>query len=107
MEWMKLPSTLAALVACFALAAAQYPPPASYQNILTSPLNRNISISYKQPPAGTCTTAYATQKQYTGYIGIPPYTLAPIQQNYSMNTFFWFVEARQVPETAPLTIWLN
>ena len=24
-----------------------------------------------------------------------------------MNTFFWFVEARQSPESAPLTIWLN
>ncbi|KAK5723631.1 hypothetical protein LTR15_005330 [Elasticomyces elasticus] len=109
MEWLRLPPSIAALVACFALntAYAQYPPPASYQNILTSPLNSNVTVSYKQPPAGTCSTAFPTQKQYTGYIGIPPYTLAPIQQNYSINTFFWFVEARQVPETAPLTIWLN
>lgn len=52
-------------------------------------------------------TVFPTQKQYTGYISLPPYTLAPIQQNYSINTFFWFVEARQVPESAPLTIWLN
>ncbi|KAM0716484.1 hypothetical protein Q7P37_007929 [Cladosporium fusiforme] len=52
-------------------------------------------------------TAFPTQKQYTGYITLPPYTLAPIQQNYSINTFFWFIEARQVPESAPLTIWLN
>ncbi|KAH0544536.1 hypothetical protein FGG08_001308 [Glutinoglossum americanum] len=27
--------------------------------------------------------------------------------NYSINTFFWFIEARQNPETAPLTIWIN
>lgn len=52
-------------------------------------------------------TAFPTQRQYTGYIHLPPYTMAPIQQNYSINTFFWFVEARQVPESAPLTIWLN
>lgn len=52
-------------------------------------------------------TAFPTQKQYTGYITLPPFTLAPIQQNYSINTFFWFIEARQVPESAPLTIWLN
>lgn len=52
-------------------------------------------------------TAFPTQKQYSGYITLPPYTLAPIQQNYSINTFFWFIEARQVPESAPLTIWLN
>ena len=107
-QLLRLPPTLAALVATFALTTfAQYPPPASYQNILTSPLNSNITVAYKQPPAGTCTTAFTTQKQYTGYIGIPPYTLAPIQQNYSVNTFFWFVEARQTPETAPLTVWLN
>ena len=52
-------------------------------------------------------TAFSTQKQYTGYIELPPYTLAPIQQNYTINTFFWFVEARQLPESSPLTIWLS
>lgn len=88
-------------------ASAQYPPTALYQNVLTSPLNSNITISYKQPDAGTCMTAFTTQKQYTGYIELPPFTLAPIQQNYSINTFFWFVEARQTPETSPLTVWLN
>lgn len=109
LQQFRLPPTLAALVLAFVLqfATAQYPPPASYQNILTSPLDPNITIAYKQPPAGTCSTAFSTQKQYTGYIGIPPYTLAPVQQNYSINTFFWFVEARQTPEAAPLTIWLN
>jgi len=107
-QFLKLPTSLAGLVASFILTAhAGYPPPASYQNVLTSPLDSNITVSYKQPDAGTCQTVFATQKQYTGYIGIPPYTLAPIQQNYSINTFFWFVEARQVPEAAPLTIWLN
>ncbi|EGP88989.1 uncharacterized protein MYCGRDRAFT_11643, partial [Zymoseptoria tritici IPO323] len=89
------------------IARAQYPPPASYDNILTSPVNPKVTVSYKQPANGTCTTAFSTQKQYTGYIELPPYTLAPIQQNYSINTFFWFVEARQTPESAPLTIWLN
>ena len=52
-------------------------------------------------------TAFSTQKQYTGYVYLPPYTLAPIQQKHSINTFFWFVEARQDTETAPLTIWLS
>ena len=107
-QFFKLPRPLIALVLGFlTLADAQYPPPVSYQNVLTSPIDPSISISYKQPDNGTCTTAFSTQKQYTGYITLPPYTLAPIQQNYSINTFFWFVEARQTPETAPLTIWLN
>jgi carboxypeptidase C (cathepsin A) len=52
-------------------------------------------------------TAFPNQKQYTGYVHLPPFTLTPYQQNYSINTFFWFVEARTSPETAPLTIWLN
>ncbi|KAK4974057.1 hypothetical protein LTR66_011106 [Elasticomyces elasticus] len=86
---------------------AQYPPAAVYSNLLRSPLNGNITIAYKQPPPGTCTTVFPAQKQYTGYISLPPHTLAPVQQNYPINTFFWFVEARDSPETAPLTIWLQ
>jgi carboxypeptidase C (cathepsin A) len=95
------------LAAVIASAFAQFPPPSSYSTVIKSPINSNITISYKQPDAGTCTTVFSTQKQYTGYISLPPSTLAPIQQNYPINTFFWFVEARQQPETAPLTIWLN
>jgi len=70
-------------------------------------VNGNITISFKSPTIGTCTTVFSTQKQYTGYVQIPPFTLAPIQQDYSINTFFWFVEARNNPETAPLTIYIN
>lgn len=101
------PALLAFILAAPLPAHAQYPPPASYDNILQSPVDPEVTVAYKQPANGTCTTAFTTQKQYTGYIGLPPYTLAPIQQNYSINTFFWFVEARQTPESAPLTIWLN
>lgn len=110
LQLFSLPPALLALIATFSfspLAHAQYPPPPTYKNILRSPTDPNVQVVYKQPDNGTCTTAFSTQKQYTGYIGIPPYTLAPIQQNYSINTFFWFIEARQTPETAPLTIWLN
>ncbi|GAB7363810.1 hypothetical protein MBLNU230_g4377t1 [Neophaeotheca triangularis] len=96
------------VVACFwPVTVAQYPPPASYDTNLTSPINPHVTITYKQPQAGTCMTAFSSQQQYTGYVSLPPYTLAPIQQNYSVNTFFWFIEARQTPELAPLTIWLN
>ena len=104
----RLPSALlASLAVLFPLGVAQYPPPPEYSDILQSPLDPDITISYKQPPNGTCMTAFANQTQYTGYIHIPPYTLVPVQQNYSINTFFWFVEARQSPDTAPLTVWLS
>lgn len=109
-QYLRLSSVLvtcATVLYHSSFARAQYPPAAKYSNIITSPINPNITIAYKQPDAGTCNTVFSTQKQYSGYIGIPPYTLAPIQQNYSINTFFWFFEARQNPETAPLTIWLN
>lgn len=56
---------------------------------------------------GTCTTAFPKQQQYTGYVSLPRFKLAPIEQNYSINTFFWFIEARTSPSTAPLTVFLN
>lgn len=70
-------------------------------------MNGNITLRYKSPAVGTCTTVFPTQKQYTGYVSIPPYTLAPIQQKYTVNTFFWFIESRTDPSSAPLTIYIN
>jgi carboxypeptidase C (cathepsin A) len=87
----------------------EFPPPISSDSmtVLASPIDGNITISYKSPPVGTCTTVFSTQKQYTGYVSLPPNILSPSQGNYSINTFFWFIEARQLPETAPLTIYMN
>ncbi|KAK5078291.1 hypothetical protein LTR64_003300 [Lithohypha guttulata] len=98
------------LVVCtwFEFVHAQFP--RYSDNGLTtirSPLNPNITISFKSPPYGTCTTVFETQKQYTGYVHLPPNVLSPSQGNYPINTFFWFIEARQLPETAPLTIFIN
>ena len=86
---------------------AQYPPPSSNYTTVRSPANGNVTISFRQPPVGTCTTVFLSQKQYTGYVTLPPFTLAPIQQNYTTNTFFWFVEARSNSSTAPLTVYIN
>jgi carboxypeptidase C (cathepsin A) len=79
------------------LAIAQYPPPQLNLTTVVSPVNGNISISYKSPPNGTCQTAFTTQKQYTGWVHIPG--------DYPTNTFFWFFEARE--PTSQLTVWLN
>ena len=48
-------------------------------------------------------------KSYSGYVHLPPGTLADLNetQNYPINTFFWFFEARKDPHNAPLSIWMN
>lgn len=91
----------------YTLAAAQYPPPLKGQKEIRTSYNPNIFVRYKNPSSVICRTTNPNQKQYTGYIHLPPKTLAPVQQDYPINTFFWFVEARENPENAPLTIWLN
>lgn len=88
----------------------QSPPPKFLTADVTtirSPVDQDILIHFKSPPVGTCTTFSPTQKQYTGYIVLPPHKLAPIQQNYYVNTFFWFIEARTNASTAPLTVFIN
>jgi carboxypeptidase C (cathepsin A) len=79
-----------------AYTIAQYPLVTNLTTI-TSPVDGNISISYKTPPNGTCQTVFDTQQQYTGWVHIPGV--------YSTNTFFWFIAARE--PTSQLTIWLN
>lgn len=64
--------------------------------VVRSPGNSNITVSYKVPE-GACTTAFDSQRQYTGWVSIPG--------DYPTNLFFWFVEARE--ETQSLTLWLN
>ena len=89
------------------LSWAQFIPPPSNLTTVHSPVDGNITITFKSPSVGTCTTVFLNQKQYTGYVTLPPFTLAPIQQDYAVNTFFWFIEARNNPSTAPLTIYIN
>ncbi|KAL8710401.1 MAG: hypothetical protein Q9220_005002 [cf. Caloplaca sp. 1 TL-2023] len=90
--------------------SGQFPSPnylTANVTVVQSPTNRNIVLHFKSPPVGTCTTVFPTQRQFTGYVTLPPRTLAPIQQDYYVNTFFWFIEARTNPSSAPLTIFIN
>ncbi|KAL8697098.1 MAG: hypothetical protein Q9224_002467 [Gallowayella concinna] len=98
------------LLLCCSLVLGQYPPLSFLTDNVTtirSPVDRDIVIHFKSPPVGTCTTVFQAQKQYTGYVVLPPHKLAPIQQNYYVNTFFWFIEARTNASNAPLTIYIN
>ncbi|EDN04076.1 hypothetical protein HCAG_01941 [Histoplasma mississippiense (nom. inval.)] len=48
-------------------------------------------------------------RAYAGYVHLPAGTLEDVgvYQNYSINTFFWFFEAREDPINAPIAIFLN
>lgn len=64
-------------------------------------------LPIKQP--GLCETTPGV-KSYSGYIHLPPGTLdvsGGLPQPYPINTFFWFFEARENPEDAPLSVWMN
>ncbi|KAK2000992.1 serine carboxypeptidase [Colletotrichum falcatum] len=89
------------------LAAAQFPPTPEGIKVLKSKFHENVTISYKEP--GICETTPGV-KSYAGYVRLPPGTLDGVDretQDYPINTFFWFFEAREDPENAPLAIWLN
>ncbi|KAH6847317.1 Alpha/Beta hydrolase protein [Chaetomium sp. MPI-CAGE-AT-0009] len=55
---------------------------------------------------GICETTPGV-KSYSGYVHLPPNFLEDGDQDYPINTFFWFFEARKDPANAPLAIWLN
>ncbi|KAK8069777.1 hypothetical protein PG994_006393 [Apiospora phragmitis] len=83
---------------------AQFPNVATNLTTIASPLDPNITISYKIPH-GACTTAFETQEQYTGWVNVSSSSSSPGGGGYPTNLFFWFVGARE--PTAALTIWLN
>ncbi|KAI1635646.1 carboxypeptidase S1-like protein B [Biscogniauxia mediterranea] len=87
-------------------ALAGFPPTPENVTVLQSKFGDGVTISYKEP--GICETTPGV-KSYAGYIHLPPGSLADLgdQQEFPINTFFWFFEARKDPENAPLTIWLN
>lgn len=97
---------LLAAVALAGLSAAQFPPPRSGVTWVRSQHHPGISISYKDPQI--CETTPGV-KSYSGYVHLPPNSINETgeTQNYPINTFFWFVEARTNPHRAPLSIWLN
>ncbi|KAI1395449.1 serine carboxypeptidase [Hypoxylon fuscum] len=87
-------------------AKAQFPPTPEGVTVLKSKFGDGVTISYKEP--GICETT-PDVKSYAGYVHLPPGSLADLgeEQDYPINTFFWFFEARNDPESAPLSIWLN
>ncbi|KAK0648081.1 putative lysosomal protective protein precursor [Cercophora newfieldiana] len=85
----------------------QLPPTPEGVTVLKSKFHENVTISFKKP--GICETTPGV-KSYAGYVHLPPGSLNDAfgeAQDYPINTFFWFFEARKNTATAPLAIWLN
>lgn len=90
----------------FAISAfAQFPPEPVGVKVLQSRFGDGVTISYKENDL--CETTPGV-RSYSGHVYLPPGTANLGQgQDYPMNTFFWFFEARNDPSNAPTTIWLN
>ena len=103
---MRLSLLSSLIVSCLPNAFAQFPPEPEGVTVLKSKFHEGIKISYKEP--GICETTPGV-KSYAGYVHLPPYALNETYENqdYPINTFFWFFEARKAPHHAPLAIWLN
>nr|AJD23205.1 serine carboxypeptidase [Onygena corvina] len=99
-------SALCLLAASSHFVQAQFPPKPEGVTVLDSKFGNGARISYKEP--GLCETTEGV-KSYAGYVHLPPGTLKDlgVEQDYPINTFFWFFEARKNPENAPLSIWMN
>ncbi|EQL03834.1 Peptidase S10, serine carboxypeptidase [Ophiocordyceps sinensis CO18] len=105
------------MLAITALALAAPAPPAAKQfpfppqpeglTILRSKFHPNVTISFKEP--GICETTPGV-RSFAGHVHLPPHLVDNVDggsQDYPINTFFWFFEARKDPANAPLAIWLN
>ncbi|KAI0445178.1 carboxypeptidase S1 [Xylaria telfairii] len=92
----------------FGFIFAQFPPQPTGITVLQSKFHENVTISFKKP--GICETT-AGVRSYSGYVHLPPGFLDDGMngetQDYPINTFFWFFEARKNAANAPLAIWLN
>ncbi|KAI1332446.1 carboxypeptidase C [Xylariaceae sp. FL0255] len=84
------------------VAIAQFPPKRFGITVLQSKFHENVSISFKEP--GICETTPGV-KSYSGYVHLPPRFLDDgpdgEAQDYPINTFFWFFEARNNAANAP------
>ncbi|KAH0431460.1 carboxypeptidase s1 [Colletotrichum camelliae] len=103
---LKSLSVVAVATALMQSSLAQLPPTPEGVAVLKSKFNENITISYKEP--NLCEETEGV-KSYAGFIHLPPGTLEGVgqEQDYEINTFFWFFEAKEDPENAPLSIWMN
>jgi carboxypeptidase C (cathepsin A) len=117
-------SAITSILSCLAVVAAGLPPKPEGVTTLQSKFHPGVTISYKQPEICETTkgwvhvgthrrlrtlTAINSVRSFSGYVHLPANAINETheRQDYPINTFFWFFEARKDPENAPLAIWLN
>ncbi|KUJ21338.1 alpha/beta-hydrolase [Mollisia scopiformis] len=98
---MHLVSFFLSFIAVTYGVAQIFPRPKNITKI-RSKTHAGVNITYSEP--GLCETSPGV-RSYSGYVELPPIPEEFILSRSS--TFFWFFEARENPETAPLAIWLN
>ncbi|DAA79308.1 TPA_exp: Serine carboxypeptidase A [Trichophyton benhamiae CBS 112371] len=103
---MRLAASIAVALPVIGAASAQgFPPPVMGVTVVKSKYDENVKITYKENDI--CETTEGV-RSFTGHVHLPPDNdYFGVYQNYSINTFFWFFEAREDPKNAPLSIWLN
>ncbi|KAK2841667.1 hypothetical protein FQN49_006024, partial [Arthroderma sp. PD_2] len=103
---MRVATSFAVALPLIGAASAQYfPPPVEGVTVVKSKYNEDVKISYKE---NDICEASEGVRSFTGYVHLPPDDNDfGVYQNYTINTFFWFFEAREDPKNAPLSIWLN
>jgi len=103
-----------------ALVGAVLPPTPEGLTIVNSTKFPGVSISYKEVCTGRgvgprelllttaktkiCETTPGV-KSYSGYVHLP--VDAAAGRNFPIHTFFWFFTARNDPQNAPLSLWLQ
>ncbi|PVH95835.1 carboxypeptidase-like protein S1 [Periconia macrospinosa] len=98
-------SAATVLLALANSAFAQFPAEPQGRTVLESRFGEGVTITYKEN--SLCETQEGV-KSFAGHVYLPPGTADLGQgQDYPINSFFWFFEARNDPQNAPLTIWLN
>ncbi|KAH7092930.1 carboxypeptidase-like protein S1 [Paraphoma chrysanthemicola] len=101
----KLPTAATLVLSLAGFASAQFPAVPEGRKVLESRFGEGVTITYKE---NTLCETRPGVKSFAGHVYLPPGTADLGQgQDYPINSFFWFFEARNNPESAPLTIWLN
>lgn len=88
------------------IASAQFPKKPDGLTLLRSRFNDSVTISYKE--THICETTPGV-RSFAGYVSLPPNTTTElgINQSFPINTFFWYFEARNDPQNAPLSLWFS